>query len=156
MGISAYMKNLRSQLGTQLLLCPSVAALVRNEAGQFLFLLRSDNGRWDLPAGAVDPGETPAQAVVREVREETGLIVKPTAIAGVLGGPGFRLRYDNGDVVEYTVVVFECQVIGGELAALDGEAVELRFIDAAERPPLTADFPDELFARPSGGPVLFH
>jgi len=154
MGMSPYMKNLRERVGTQLVMSPSVAGLVRNEAGQILFLVRSDNGRWDLPAGAIDPGETPAQAVVREVREETGLIVEPTSVAGVFGGPGFRLRYDNGDVVEYTVIVFECRVVGGELGGLDGEAAELHFIDPSERPPLLADFPDELFATP-GGSALF-
>jgi len=154
--MSPYMKNLRAQLGTQLVICPSVAALVRNERGQILFLVRSDNGHWDLPAGAIDPGETPAQAIVREVREETGLVVEPTAVAGVFGGPGFRLRYDNGDEVEYTVIVFECRVIGGELGGLDGEAAELHFIDPAERPRLQAEFPDELFAPAGSRPVLFH
>ncbi len=73
MGLSPYMKNLRAQLGPQLVMSPSVAAIIRNEAGQILFLVRADNGLWDLPAGAIDPGETPAQAIVREVREETGL-----------------------------------------------------------------------------------
>ena len=89
MAISPYMKNLRAHFGSQLVLMPSVAAIIRNEAGQILFLVRADNGLWDLPAGAIDPGETPAQAVVREVREETGLIVEPVAVGGVFGGPGF-------------------------------------------------------------------
>ncbi|HYQ40725.1 MAG TPA: NUDIX domain-containing protein [Polyangiaceae bacterium] len=155
MGMSPYMKNLREHLGTQLVMCPSVAALVRNEVGQILFMVRSDNGLWDLPAGAIDPGETPMQAIVREVREETGLIVEPTSVAGVFGGSAFRLRYDNGDVVEYTVIVFECRVIGGELAGLDGEAAELHFIDPSNRPPLPADFPDELFAAPGNRSTLF-
>jgi 8-oxo-dGTP pyrophosphatase MutT (NUDIX family) len=155
MGMSSYMKNLRAQLGTQLVLSPSVAAIVRNQAGQILFLVRSDNGLWDLPAGAIDPGETPAQAIVREVREETGLIVEPTAVAGVFGGPGFRLRYGNGDEVEYTVIVFECRVLGGKLGALDGEAAELHFIEPSARPPLTAEFPEALFTPPSEHPVLF-
>jgi mutator protein MutT len=149
------MMNLRAQLGTRLVLSPSVAAIVRNEAGQILFLVRSDNGLWDLPAGAIDPGETPAQAIVREVREETGLIVEPTAVAGVFGGQGFRLRYSNGDEVEYTVIVFECRVLGGTLAGLDGEAAELHFIDAAKRPALTAEFPDALFDPVSDRPTLF-
>ncbi len=155
MGLSPYMKNLRAQLGPQLVMSPSVAAIIRNEAGQILFLVRSDNGLWDLPAGAIDPGETPTQAVVREVREETGLIVEPTAVAGVFGGQGFRLGYANGDIVECTVIVFECRVVGGELAGLDGEASELHFISAAERPALTAEFPDALFETPAGRPALF-
>src|SRR3954463_15357073 len=115
MGISPYMKNLRAHLGPQLVLVPSVAAIVRNPAGQILFLVRADNGLWDIPAGAVDPGETPAQAVVREVREETGLIVEPVAVRGVFGGPAFRLTYGNGDLVEFMVIIFECRIIGGVL-----------------------------------------
>ena len=155
MGISAYMKNLRAHVGTQLVLNPAVAALVRNQEGQILFMLRSDNGLWDLPAGAIDPGETPAQAVVREVREETGLLVEPSAVAGVFGGEGFRFRYENGDEVEYTVIVFECRTIGGKLGGLDGEAAELHFISAAERPALQAPYPDALFAAPGSRPVVF-
>jgi 8-oxo-dGTP pyrophosphatase MutT (NUDIX family) len=155
MGISPYMKNLRSHLGPQLVLMPSVAAIIRNQAGQILFLVRSDNGLWDLPAGAIDPGETPAQAIVREVREETGLIVEPTAVLGVFGGASFRLTYDNGDVVEYTVIVFDCRVVGGELGGLDDETAELRFISPAERPPLTAEFPDALFDAPRSQSTLF-
>jgi mutator protein MutT len=155
MGISPYMKNLRAHLGPQLVMVPSVAAIIRNEAGQILFLVRSDNGLWDLPAGAIDPGETPAQAIVREVREETGLIVEPTAVLGVFGGESFRLRYEHGDIVEYTVIVFECRMVGGELGGLDDETAELHFISAAARPPLTAEFPDALFDPPGTHPMLF-
>jgi mutator protein MutT len=155
MGISPYMKNLRAHFGTQLVLIPSVAAIIRNEAGQILFLVRSDNGLWDLPAGAIDPGETPAQAIVREVREETGLIVEPTAVLGAFGGERFRLSYLNGDMVEYTVIVFECRVVGGELGGLDDETAELHFIDAAQRPRLTIEFPSSLFDPPGNRPALF-
>ncbi len=155
MAISPYLKHLRAHFGTQLVLMPSVAAIVRNEAGQILFLVRTDNGLWDLPAGAVDPGETPAQAVVREVQEETGLLVEPLAVVGVFGGEGFRITYGNGDIVEYTVTVFECRIVSGELGGLDDEAAELHFIDPAERPPLHAPFPDALFEPPGRQPVLF-
>jgi len=53
------------------------------------------------------------------------------------------------------VIVFECRVVGGELAALDGEAAELHFIDAADHPPLQAAFPEALFAPAGSSPVLF-
>lgn len=155
MAISPYLKNLRAHFGPQLVLMPSVGAIVRNEAGQILFLVRADNGLWDLPAGAIDPGETPAQAVVREVREETGLLVEPVSIAGVFGGKGFRLTYANDDVVEYTVIVFECRIVGGVLGGLDDETAELHFISAADRPTLHAPFPDALFDPPGTRPTLF-
>jgi ADP-ribose pyrophosphatase YjhB (NUDIX family) len=60
-----------------------------------------------MPAGAIEPGENPAQAIVWEVREETGLKVKRERIVGVFGGNGFRLEYSNGDQVEYTVGLLE-------------------------------------------------
>lgn len=72
MPISPYIRGLRAHVGSQLLLLPGVAALVRNEEGSLLLIRRSDDGRWGLPAGVVDPGETPADAVRREVLEETG------------------------------------------------------------------------------------
>jgi mutator protein MutT len=151
MPISPYLKELRARIGHDMVLMPSVAALVRNEAGHVLFQRRADDGLWSLPSGSIDPGETPGQAVVREVREETGLIVEPTRVAAVLGGTPHQIHYPNGDVVEYTVIVFECRTLGGELGGLDGESLELRYCSAAERPPLIARFPEELFA-PGGSP----
>lgn len=155
MGISNYLKQLRSHVGNALVLMPSVAALVRDESGLILFQRRADDGRWSLPAGSVDPGETPAQAVVREVYEETGLRVEAVSIAGVFGGPRYQMLYANGDVVEYTVIVYECRVLGGELGGLDDETAELRYISAAERPTLVVPYPDELFAPPGTQPALF-
>lgn len=65
----------------------SVYALVRNDNGEYLLLRRSKNsrtqpGKWDLPGGKVDPGETLEEAVTREVREETGLSLGLQEIAG--------------------------------------------------------------------------
>jgi hypothetical protein len=57
--------------------------------------------------------------------------------------------------VEYTVTVFECRIVGGELGSLDGEAAELHFIDPSKRPKLNAEFPDALFAPFGSQPVLF-
>jgi len=156
MAISPYLKNLRAHFGSQLVMMPSVGAIIRNEAGQILFLVRADNGLWDIPAGAVDPGETPAQAVVREVREETGLIVEPVAVRGVFGGPAFRLTYGNGDLVEYTVIIFECRIVGGVLGGLDDETAELHFIHPSERPPLQVELPEALFEPPGNHPTLFY
>jgi 8-oxo-dGTP pyrophosphatase MutT (NUDIX family) len=48
---------------------------VQNQRGEVLLVRRADDGRWAMPGGWVDPGETPDQAVVREVLEETGLQV---------------------------------------------------------------------------------
>jgi 8-oxo-dGTP pyrophosphatase MutT (NUDIX family) len=154
MGISPHLRELRGLIGTRLLLVPAVAALVRDGEGRILLQRRSDNGRWNLPAGAVDPGESPADAVVREVREETGLAVRPVRVAGVFGGrDGFRHRYPNGDEVEFTVVVFECEADGGALGGDDEETAELGWFNLDDRPALTTEYP--LAEMLSGGPAVF-
>ena len=84
MPISEYIKGLREKIGHDLVLNPGVAALIHDESGRVLLQRRSYDGLWSLPAGAVDPGESPAQAVVREVWEETGLKVVPVGLEGRL------------------------------------------------------------------------
>jgi 8-oxo-dGTP pyrophosphatase MutT (NUDIX family) len=147
--ISDYLRRLRERVGSDLLLLPGVAGIVRDPENRVLFIRRADSGDWGLPAGAIDPGETPAEAVVREVHEETGLDVRPTRIAGVFGGRGFRVRYENGDEAEYTVVVFDCATFGGTLAPLDGEALELRYFAPNEVPELLVAYPRTLFQPPA-------
>lgn len=155
MPISEYMKQLREKVGNELLLMPGVAALVRDEEGRILFQRRAEDNTWGLPAGAVDPGEAPAQAVIREVWEETGLKVAPERILGVFGGSnGFRVTYRNGDVSEYLVVVFGCRVVGGELGCRDGESLELRWCGPEDMPPLRAPYPRDLFVRLEGEPYF--
>lgn len=143
------MRRLRERVGSDLVLLPGVAAIVRDGQNRVLFIRRADNGQWGLPAGGIDPGETPAEAVVREVHEETGLEVRVARVAGVFGGKGFRMQYENGDWAEYTVVVFDCEVVGGELAPVDGEALAFRYFAPNEIPKLQVAYPRTLFQRPS-------
>ena len=152
MPISAYLRDLRAIVGPRLLLLPGVSAIVRDDAAQVLFIRRADDGRWGLPAGGIDPGESPAEAIVREVREETGLVVRPARVAGVFGGAAYRHRYPNGDEAEWTVAVFDCDVVGGELGPRDGEALELRYFAPEEAPALQLPYPRSLFDRPSSAP----
>ena len=66
-------------------LVPAVNMVVVNDAGEILLIRRTDNGNWALPGGAIDLGESVAQAAVRETLEESGI---ECAITGRSGSPG--------------------------------------------------------------------
>ncbi len=105
---------------------PAVAAVIRDQQGRILLQQRHDD-TWSLPAGAVEPGESPSAAVAREVVEETGLLVRAETILAVLGGENCRVRYPNKDEVEYVVTVFACVVIGGEVISANDETKRLEY-----------------------------
>lgn len=127
MPIPEYVRKMRARIGHDLLVMVGAAAVIFNDAGEVLLQLRRDNKRWGLPGGAVDPGEDPAAAVIREVMEETGLHVVPERIVGVYGGPELIFRYPNGDEIALTSITFECRVTGGALRVDDDESLDLRW-----------------------------
>lgn len=127
MGMSEFHRQLRERFGPGLLLIPAVAAVIEDIGGRILVPQKHD-GSWNLPARAIEPGETPAQAMIREVREETCLYVRPKRIAGVVGGASSRVRYDNGHEVKYVVTVFECSIAGGDLLETGDEMGSLAFV----------------------------
>jgi 8-oxo-dGTP diphosphatase len=113
---------------------PCVGGLTYDAEGRLLLIRRRNEpgrGLWSVPGGRVEPGETDAQAVVREMAEETGLAVEPGELVG-------RVRRGSYDIADY-----RCTVVGGSLRAGD-DATEARWCDAdafAELPlvPLLAD-----------------
>jgi 8-oxo-dGTP pyrophosphatase MutT (NUDIX family) len=145
MAMSEFYRSLRERVGHDLLLVPAVAAIVRDGSGRILFQQLHDDS-WSLPAGALEPGESPAQGVVREVEEETGLVVEPVRIAAVLGGPECRVRYPNQDQVEYVVTVFDCRRISGALITSNDETKRLDYFAADSLPPCGFPYPAEIFA----------
>ncbi len=146
MPMSVYYQELRKKIGTQLILSPGVAAIVRNEHGEILFQQPSlESDIWSLPAGSIEPGETPAEATKREVYEETGLQVRPEKLLAVFGGEKFRYAYPDGNQVESVIFVFECVIEGGNLAAIDGESADLQYFPISSRPKLALPYPEEMF-----------
>lgn len=90
----------------------SPKALIRDESGRILLIRRSADSRWwpnlwELPGGKPDPGETFAQTLIREVREETGLEIEMTHLVGAAEHdlPHIRLVF----------LVMEARIVGGTL-----------------------------------------
>jgi len=106
---------------------PCVGAIVHDEGGRLLVVQRGRPpaaGRWSLPGGRVEPGETSPDALVRELREETGLDVSVGELVG-------EVELEGPAGVTYAIADFRCTVVGGELAAGD-DAAAARWVDSAE------------------------
>ena len=143
MGISDYVRGLRATIGRELLLMPSTHCVIRDEAGRIL-LVKHVEGRWMLPGGQIEPGETPADAARRECWEEAGVIVEPERILGVFGGPVFQFEYANGDRVAWVVTIFAAALVSGEPSASDDETSDVGWFTPDELSGLTIGAPTRL------------
>lgn len=146
MGMSAYYENLREKIGEQLIFMPAVAGIIRNQQGEILFGRKHNQDIWGLIAGAIELGETPAQAMIREALEETGLVIEPVKIIGVYGGQQQRFTYSNGHQVEYLTIVFECQIKSGQLHPINEEMADLKFFSEQAIPPIANKYPSYIFS----------
>lgn len=105
-----------------------VAAVVLDGDGRVLLVRRADNGRWGLPMGQVERGETVAEAIAREVREEVGLEVSVLRLIGVYSEPTSQvLVYPSGEAVQFVTCCLLCEVSGGALRADGAEILDAGF-----------------------------
>lgn len=104
-----------------------VGAIVRGPGGRLLVVQRGQEPAahtWSIPGGRVEPGESDADAVVREVREETGLVVAPGALVGRVERPG-------PDGAVYEIFDYAAEPVSGVLAAAT-DAADARWVSDAE------------------------
>ena len=122
-----YLHQIRNKIGSDLLLLPSVTNIVMDTQKRILLVKDADSGLWITPGGCVDPMESPADAAVREMWEETGLFSTPIRILGIYGGHDFMITYSNGDMVSYVLVAFESRIIGGKMSPDGVETLEIGY-----------------------------
>jgi ADP-ribose pyrophosphatase YjhB (NUDIX family) len=120
-----------------------VGAIITDDTGRLLLIKRGhepEEGRWSLPGGRVRPGESDPQALVREVREETGLQVEPGQLIGEVERPA------PGGAI-FDIHDYAATVSGGLLAAGD-DAADARWIVPGDvgRLPLTSGLAETLIA----------
>lgn len=109
-------------------LVPSVNVVVTDDAGRILLIKRSDNDNWAVPGGAIDLGESVAQAAVRETKEETGIDCEITGLVGIYSDPKHVLLYtSNGEVRQEFSIVLTGRVVGGEPTPSD-ESLEVQWV----------------------------
>jgi ADP-ribose pyrophosphatase YjhB (NUDIX family) len=118
-------------------LVPSVTAAIRDDQGRLLLIHKIDNDFWALPGGAMDLGESIADAAVREVAEETGLTVEITGLVGIYTDPGHVMAYDDGEVRQQFSVCFHARRIAGEPREDGTETKAARWVDVDAVPELS-------------------
>jgi len=96
-----------------------------------LLTRRTDNGRWCVPGGAMEAGESAAEACIREVWEETGLHVEVKRLIGIYSNPNQLVVYPDGNKAHIVVMSFEVEVTGGELG-LSNETTAAGFYSVQE------------------------
>ncbi len=96
-----------------------------------LLTRRTDNGLWCIPGGAMEAGESAAEACIREVWEETGLHVEVKRLIGIYSNPHQLVVYPDGNKVHIVVMSFEVEVVSGELG-LSNETTEAGFFSVQE------------------------
>ncbi len=119
------------RLGKQGQLRLGCTAIIFDENERVLLTRRTDNGQWCLPGGAMDSGESAAEACEREVREETSLHVRVKRFVGVYSDPNQLIIYPDGNKVFVVALSFEAEIIGGELV-LSNETTDAGFFSMPE------------------------
>lgn len=113
------------------------AVVFDGDGDRVLLVRRSDNGAWTPVTGIVDPGEQPADAAVREVREETAVeaVAERLALVDVTE----MIVYANGDQSQYVDLVFRCRGLGGQPYPADGENTAAAWFALDALPPMTGE-----------------
>lgn len=113
-------------------LVPSVNVVVVSDAGEILMIRRTDNNNWAVPGGAIDLGESVAQAAIRETREESGIECEITGLVGIYSDPKHVLLYtSNGEVRQEFSIVLTARPVSGQPTP-SSESSEVRWVLASE------------------------
>ena len=147
MATPEFILRLREKIGHDPLWLVGVTAYVEDAEGRVLLGRRADTGRWALVCGINEPGEEPADTVIREVAEETGVDVVPEALVS-LSAQRHETVYANGDRTQYLDLTFLCRLREGgctEPRVADDESLEVGwFLPDALPEPFSASSAERL------------
>ena len=129
-----YIEDIREKVGNQPLLLTGVGVGVFNEKGEIL-LQQNLDGRWGIPGGFMELGESAEEAGRREVLEETGIEIGKVDLVTVVSGEHTHTVLKNGHEYYSVTIVFVSQDIrGGEIKADGIETLEAGFFNLQQLP----------------------
>lgn len=116
--LESNISRVRGCIGHEVYVGAGAMAAVLDDRGRLLVERRTDDGEWSLPGGFTDLGENAAHTAVREVLEETGLMVEPERLLGI-SSQVQPWAYPNGDRTQSVIAVFQARpVLGADQAKL--------------------------------------
>ncbi|MDM8300608.1 NUDIX hydrolase [Collinsella tanakaei] len=130
-----FIVRLRERIGHDPLWLVGVTGYIEDESGRILLGKRTDTGRWALISGINEPGEEPADTLVREAAEEAGVRIAVRELVSVHADPR-EVTYENGDRVQYLELLFTCRLLDEPCAACvsDEESSDVGWFDLAQLP----------------------
>ncbi|MER9950315.1 NUDIX domain-containing protein [Mesorhizobium sp. M0047] len=119
----SYLGQLRALIGSRLVLMPGARIVIERADSRILLQKRTDFGLWGLPGGNAEEGEGLEAVVIREVLEETGLIVSDVEPFGFGCDPHYEtFQFPNGDRAQFFALMFYTRSFEGEPAVADDES----------------------------------
>ena len=133
--MSNYILELRKFVGQRPLIQCGTCVII-SDSNNILMQLRTDNKKWGLPGGSIEIGEKVEETAIREVAEETGLLIvlKDLKLFDVFSGESQHYIYPHGDEVYNVVTVFTANVYSGELHIDNEESSALQFFEINKLP----------------------
>lgn len=121
-----YIQKIRSKLGKEKFIHPAARIIIENKQKEILIIERKDNGKFGIPAGALEENETIEECIIREVKEETGLTIIDLEVIGISSNPEREyVEYENGDRIQYFTVEFYSNNWEGEIQVQDKNEVKI-------------------------------
>ncbi|MBQ8782145.1 MAG: NUDIX domain-containing protein [Clostridia bacterium] len=137
-----YIQWIREKVGQEKIMLVHAGGCIFNEQGEVLLQRRGDCNMWGFPGGALELGETPQMAAIREVKEETGLDVEIGKLIGVY--TDCDAMCPNGDRYQSVCIAYELFVVGGNLVCDKNETLELKYFSLDDMPELFCKQHEEL------------
>jgi len=130
-----YIEDLRAIIGHKCIILNGCIAFIENPQGQILMQQRTyPHGKWGLPGGLMELGESTEETVRREILEETGLTLGKLTLFGVYSGKNYFCTAQNGDEFYVVTTVYTTREYKGEVCINDNESLAFEWIDPGNLP----------------------
>lgn len=131
-----YILELRKELKNtkRPIIMTSAGVLIFNKDNKLMLQQRTDNKKWGLPGGSMEPGETFEDTAKREAYEEVNLKVKELKLFDIFSGEECHYIYPNGDEIYNASAIYICKNYEGEVKLDSDETMGAKFFSKKELP----------------------